>query len=86
VAWEGVPDAAQLRTVLWGQLNDRHKVSSNLLRPRASRLTRPVFVAPNSMAGTYRRDRAAFHPVPGTFEIVTDLVIQLYPADLLSKE
>jgi ATP-dependent DNA helicase RecG len=32
LAWEGVPDAAQLRTVLWGQLNDRHKVSSNLLR------------------------------------------------------
>lgn len=32
LVWEGVPDAAQLRTVLWGQLNDRHKVSSNLLR------------------------------------------------------
>ena len=28
----GMPDAAQLRTVLWGQLNDRHKVSTNLLR------------------------------------------------------
>lgn len=27
-----MPDAAQLRTVLWGQLNDRHKVSANLLR------------------------------------------------------
>lgn len=32
LAWEGVPDAAQLRTVLWNQLNDRHKVSRNLLR------------------------------------------------------
>jgi ATP-dependent DNA helicase RecG len=32
LVWEGVPDAAQLRTVLWGQLNDRHKVSANLLR------------------------------------------------------
>ena len=32
LVWEGVPDAAQLRTVLWGQLNDRHKVSTNLLR------------------------------------------------------
>lgn len=32
LVWEGVPDAAQLRTVLWGQLNDRHKVSVNLLR------------------------------------------------------
>ncbi len=29
--WEGVPDAAQLRTVLWNQLNDRNKVSRNLL-------------------------------------------------------
>jgi hypothetical protein len=27
-----VPHAAQLRTVLWGQLNDRHKVGTNLLR------------------------------------------------------
>lgn len=28
---EGVPDAAQLRTVLWNQLNDRQKISRNLL-------------------------------------------------------
>ncbi len=27
---EGMPDTAQLRPVLWGQLNDRHKVSSKL--------------------------------------------------------
>jgi hypothetical protein len=32
LVWEGVPDAAQLRTVLWNQLNDRNKVSANLLR------------------------------------------------------
>ena len=32
LVWEGVSDAAQLRTVLWGQLNDWHKVSTNLLR------------------------------------------------------
>ena len=32
LAWEGVPDAAQLRTVLWNQLNDRHKINRNLLR------------------------------------------------------
>jgi ATP-dependent DNA helicase RecG len=32
LVWEGVPDGAQLRNVLWGQLNDRHKVSRNLLR------------------------------------------------------
>ena len=32
LVWEGVPDAVQLRTVLWNQLNDRNKVSRNLLR------------------------------------------------------
>ena len=32
LVWEGVSDAAQLRTVLWSQLNDRHKISANLLR------------------------------------------------------
>jgi predicted nucleic acid-binding protein len=31
LAWEGVPDAAQLRTVLWSQLNDRQKISRSLL-------------------------------------------------------
>jgi predicted HTH transcriptional regulator len=31
LAWEGVPDAAQLRAVLWNQLNDRQKISRNLL-------------------------------------------------------
>ncbi len=31
LVWEGVPDASQLRTVLWNQLNDRQKVSRNLL-------------------------------------------------------
>jgi ATP-dependent DNA helicase RecG len=31
LVWEGVPDAVQPRTVLWGQLNDCHKVGSNLL-------------------------------------------------------
>ncbi|MCK6433523.1 MAG: ATP-binding protein [Burkholderiaceae bacterium] len=31
LAWEGVPDPAQLRTTLWNQINDRHKVSTNLL-------------------------------------------------------
>jgi ATP-dependent DNA helicase RecG len=49
LVWEGVPDAAQLRTVLWGQLNDRHKVSANLLRAQAPR------------QGTLAR---AFSPVP----------------------
>ena len=31
LVWEGVPDAAHLRTVLWNQLNDRQKISRNLL-------------------------------------------------------
>ena len=31
LSWEGVPDAGALRTVLWNQLNDRQKVSRNLL-------------------------------------------------------
>ena len=31
LVWEGVPDAAQLRAVLWSQLNDRQKISCNLL-------------------------------------------------------
>ncbi len=33
--WEGVPDAAALRNQLWSQLNDRSKVSSNLLTEAA---------------------------------------------------
>lgn len=36
--WEGVPDSAQLRTVLWGQLNDRHKVSASLMRMHVHQL------------------------------------------------
>lgn len=32
LVWEGMPDASQLRTVLWSQLNDLHKISANLLR------------------------------------------------------
>jgi hypothetical protein len=35
-----VPDAAQLRTVLWSQLNDRHKISANLLRDGDVRFTK----------------------------------------------
>ena len=31
LVWEGVTDAVQLRTVLWNQLNDRNKISRNLL-------------------------------------------------------
>ena len=31
LVWEGVPDAAQLLTVLWNQLKDRHKGNTNML-------------------------------------------------------
>lgn len=32
LSWDGVPDAGAMRTLLWNQLNDRGKVSANLLR------------------------------------------------------
>lgn len=35
--WEGVPDPVTLRNHLWSQLNDRNKVSSNLLTEAAIR-------------------------------------------------
>ena len=31
LSWDGVADPAQLRTTLWNQINDRQKVSANLL-------------------------------------------------------
>jgi ATP-dependent DNA helicase RecG len=52
---EGVPDAAQLRTVLWGQLNDRHKVSANLLRAlvqRQATLARAFSPVPSNQVET----------------------------------
>ena len=36
----GVPDAAQLRTVVWNQLHERHKISGNLLRDDDVRFTK----------------------------------------------
>src|SRR5882724_9565396 len=33
LSWDGVPDAAALRTVLWNQLNDRNKISANMSAP-----------------------------------------------------
>jgi len=79
---EGVPDAAQLRTVLWGQLNDRHKVSSNLLRD--DDMCTVAGVAPPVCGGECAACLAAAaagvcgaQPHDGHF-----LVNQLYPADI----
>ena len=42
VVWEGLPDAAPLSSVLWGQLNDHHNASSNLLRDDDMRMVAGV--------------------------------------------
>lgn len=70
--WEGVPDAAQLRTVLWNQLNDRQKISRNLLtdgdvRTVAEQGRQYVVV---QVPRASRRDRPVYvgqNPLSGTF-------------------
>lgn len=72
LAWEGVPDAAQLRTVLWNQLNDRQKVSRNLLtegdvRTVAHEGRQYVLV---QVPRASRRDRPVYvgtNPLAGTY-------------------
>lgn len=72
LVWEGVPDAAQLRTVLWGQLNDRNKISANLLRDDDVRTVEDEgrqFVAVNVPRAS-RLQRPVFvgpNPMTGTF-------------------
>lgn len=64
---EGVPDAAQLRTVLWGQLNDRHKVSANLLRDDDVRTVEDEgrqFVVVNVPRARGRSARCLWGPTP----------------------
>jgi predicted HTH transcriptional regulator len=70
--WEGVPDAAQLRTVLWNQLNDRQKVSRNLLADADVRTVDDegkkyvVVLVPRAS----RRDRPVYvglNPLAGTY-------------------
>lgn len=72
LAWEGVPDAAQLRTVLWNQLNDRQKVSRNLLSDGDVRTVaqegRQYVVVQVPRAS--RRDRPVYvgtNPLAGTY-------------------
>jgi ATP-dependent DNA helicase RecG len=71
----GLTDTARVRKALWDGLNNRQRVSANLLSdrmvdvvlvdekqlirvhvPRARRAQRPVFVGPNPLTGTYRRN------------------------------
>jgi ATP-dependent DNA helicase RecG len=72
LVWEGVPDAAQLRTVLWNQLNDRQKVSRNLLADADVRTVDDegkkyvVVLVPRAS----RRDRPVYvglNPLAGTY-------------------
>lgn len=72
LAWEGVPDAAQLRTVLWNQLNDRQKISRNLLAEGDVRTVaqegRQYVVVQVPRAS--RRDRPVYvgtNPLAGTY-------------------
>jgi len=72
LAWEGVPDATQLRTVLWNQLNDRHKISCNLLRDEDVRTVADdgrQFVVVNVPRAS-RQQRPVYvgpNPMAGTF-------------------
>lgn len=72
LAWEGVPDAAQLRTVLWNQLHDRQKISRNLLTEgdvrTVARDGRQFVVVQVPRAS--RRDRPVYvglNPLVGTY-------------------
>ena len=77
LAWEGVPDATQLRTVLWNQLNDRQKVSRNLLTEDGVRTVadegRQYVVVQVPRAA--RRDRPVYvglNPLAGTYRRAED--------------
>jgi ATP-dependent DNA helicase RecG len=71
----GVPDPGKAQADLWNCLNNRQKVSANLLSnadvrihdvegrsviavrvPRATRSQRPVYVGPDPLSGTFRRN------------------------------
>lgn len=74
---EGVPDAAQLRTVLWNQLNDRQKISRNLLTDTDVRTVldegRQYVVMQVPRAS--RRDRPIYvgpNPLTGTYRRAED--------------
>ena len=70
--WQGVPDAAQLRSVLWSQLNDRSKVSRNLLTDDDERTVEDdgrQFVVVHVPRAS-RRDRPVYvgpNPLTGTY-------------------
>lgn len=77
LSWEGVPDAAQLRTVLWNQLNDRQKVSRNLLADAdiqtVSDAGRSIVVV--NVPRAPRRDRPVYvgpNPLSGSYRRAED--------------
>lgn len=68
----GVPDSAQLRTVLWNQLNDRNKVSRNLLRDEDVRTVEDegrqfVLVSVPRASRQQRPVHVGPNPMTGTF-------------------
>ncbi|MGH8856651.1 MAG: ATP-binding protein [Polaromonas sp.] len=72
LVWEGVPDSAQLRTVLWNQLNDRNKVSRNLLRDEDVRTVEDegrqfVLVSVPRASRQQRPVHVGPNPMTGTF-------------------
>ncbi|MFO1192320.1 MAG: ATP-binding protein [Rhodoferax sp.] len=76
-AWEGVPNAPELRTALWSQLNDRQKVSRNLLSDgdvqSVEHEGRQYLVVQVPRAG--RRDRPVYvgpNPLQGTYRRAED--------------
>lgn len=79
LAWEGVPDAVQLRTVLWNQLNARQKVSRNLLTDADIQTLGDAgrsFVAVR-VPRALRRDRPIYvgsNPLSGSFRRAEDRV------------
>lgn len=77
LSWEGVPDASHLRTVLWNQLNDRQKVSRNLLADNDIRTMvesgRSIVVVRVPRAA--RRDRPVYvgaNPLVGSYRRAED--------------
>ena len=87
----GVDDAHKLQVDFWNMVNNRQKVSINLLTnrmvsveevdgkdivvirvPKADRKQRPVYVGPDPMRGTYRRN------FEGDYLCVTDEVAAMY--------
>lgn len=77
LSWDGVADPAQLRTTLWNQINDRQKVSVNLLTADAIKIWAQEgrqFVAVTVPRAT-REQRPVYvgqNPITGTYRRAED--------------